>query len=72
MNGDNVPRMDRIVRSLPREHDADLEMIRYYLSRPIEERLAAVEQLRQMYHGKDYATTARLSRSAIRIQRRRR
>ena len=48
--GDNR-RMERCVRittgqQLRREGNADL---RYWLSRPVEERLAALEQLRQQY-----------------------
>jgi hypothetical protein len=40
------------------DDSADLD---YWLSRPPEERIAAVEMLRRMYHG-DYAATPRLQR----------
>lgn len=48
----------------------DEEFLEYWLSRPIEERLDEIERLRKIQHGADYATTSRLSRSDLRIERR--
>ena len=52
--------------------DQDLDTLRYWLGRPMEERFSAMEELRQAWHGEDYALTHRLSQSDLRIQRRKR
>lgn len=62
--------LDTTVRKGSIHDDHDLEYMNYFLSRPMEERFAAVEKLREAMHGEDYATKLRLSRSTIRIQRR--
>jgi hypothetical protein len=49
----------------------DREFLAYWRSRPIEERLVEMERLRQIMHGSDYATALRLSRTDLRLQRRR-
>lgn len=48
----------------------DLDFLTYWLSRPMAERIAHVEELRRDYHVKDYDTRCRLSRSDLRIERR--
>lgn len=53
-----------------RDHIQDAEDVAYWLSRPVEERLAAVEALRRDYYGKDYATEPGLPRSAWPVERR--
>lgn len=64
--------MERVMRRGRIEDDRqDLEFYQYWRSRPIGERLSEIERLRQIMHGKDYGTSARLSRPDLRIQRRR-
>jgi hypothetical protein len=72
MSDENEPRIERVMRRGRIEDDPhDRESLRYWLSRPMAERIAEIERLRQIMHGKDYATTLRLSRSDLRIERRR-
>ncbi|MBX3729833.1 MAG: hypothetical protein KF858_11660 [Candidatus Sumerlaeia bacterium] len=52
--------------------DQDAEDLRYWLSRPVEERIAAAEELRRQCYGQDYAIQYRLPRPSDRIERRRR
>jgi len=42
------------------EFDQDREAIAYWLSRPVQERFAAVEILRRQRHGDDYSKDCRL------------
>ena len=66
------PRMERVMRRGRMEDDhQDLEFYQYWRSRPMGERLAEIERLRMIMHGKDYGTAERLSRSDLRIERRR-
>ena len=62
--------MEMTMRRGSLSDDQDAEYVRYYRSRPIHERVEAMERLREAYYGKDYAATCRLSRSDLRIQRR--
>jgi hypothetical protein len=72
MGDQDEPRIERVMRRGRIEDDPhDRESLRYWLSRPMAERIAEIERLRQIMHGKDYATTLRLSRSDLRIERRR-
>ena len=48
------------IRKAPYDQTAD--DLAYWLSRPVSERIAAVEELRREYWGKDYADQPRLSR----------
>jgi hypothetical protein len=43
--------------------DEEAETIRYWLSRPPDERLAEVERLRREYYGEDYEAQCELPRS---------
>lgn len=44
-----------------KEHDQDMEFVLYWLSRPVEERVAEVERLRQQYAGDtEHASQRRL------------
>lgn len=52
--------------------DQDAEDLRYWLSRPVEERIAAAEELRRQYYGQDYEVQYRLQRPSDRIERRKR
>ena len=52
------------------EDDQDADFLEYWLSRPMAERIAHVEELRRDHHGDDYETRDRLPRSALRMQRR--
>lgn len=52
------------------DDDQDYLDALYWLSRPVEERLAEVERLRRMEHGEDYEITQRLDRSALVLERR--
>jgi hypothetical protein len=46
-----------------REYNQDLELMRYWLSRPVSERLAEVERLRRMYIGEsEYGSERELRR----------
>ena len=45
------------------EINEDVQMVLYWWSRPPEERISAMEDLRQMLHGEDYETKYRLSRT---------
>jgi hypothetical protein len=51
--------------------DGDGETLAYWLTRPVAERIGEIERLRKLMHGENYGTAARLSRSDLRIQRRR-
>ena len=53
------------------EEDQGAGFWEYWLSRPMAERIAHVEELRRNYHGEDYETRERLPRSSLRIQHRR-
>ena len=64
--------MEMVMRRVPLSEEArDPEYVAYWRSKSVAERLAEVERLRQIMYGKDYGTTARLSRSDLRIERRR-
>lgn len=61
---------DLTVRRGSLHDDHDWDMMQYFLSRPVEERFAAMEQLRIAMHGEDYETKLRLPRTALKVQRR--
>ena len=63
-------KIELVLRKGRLNDDQDREFLEYWLSRPMEERIAHVEELRRWYHGEDYETTQGLSRADLRIERR--
>lgn len=54
------------------EVDEDLEMMEYWLSRPMEERISVMEELRSEFFGVTDASESRLSRPSLHIHKRQR
>jgi hypothetical protein len=72
-NNNQMPRSRNMtVRIGKLTDDQDWEYMQYFLSRPVEERVSAMEELRKAMHGENYATECRLSRSSLRAQFRKR
>ncbi len=69
MNDDTMHRMKKVIRRRPlRDPNAAREDLEYWLSRPLEERVAVVDQLRAEFYGRSH----RLQRVARVLQRERR
>jgi hypothetical protein len=62
----------KVVTIRPLGHDETPDKIAYWLSRPIAERIAHVEELREDYWGEDYGTRLRIPRTADAVKRVRR
>ncbi len=72
--GSPVPRKRQIelfvVKRSLNGYDQDREYFEYWLSRPVDERIAAVEQLRREFLGDDYEAEPGLPRSSWPVERR--
>jgi hypothetical protein len=54
------------------QDDQDIQDLQYWLSQPVEERLAAIEKLREQWYEGGAEAPPRLSRSDLRLYRRQR
>jgi hypothetical protein len=61
--------IEKIVTRRPAGFDEAREKLEYWLSRPVEERIAQVEVLRREYWGEDYETRYPLPRTRDAVKR---